>query len=601
MTLTLHSGREQLAARQAGIILAQGAKQTHTRTFWASRKVRPENIIYLFTGVDHYLAILYPLEYPTKVTPRVSFHLILLVWGLGLVASALGGLQLLGGNSPWHTCRSTAIFKPPAPATWTIAALDVGLLFLLPVSALSFIYLKIFIVARSNSRDIRRQSFNAVSLPTADGASHMDVSVADEHHGAHSGHQANNGLDSNGVSPPPPKTVVAHFEETPAAANGAAVRLRKLGSSSFDAGGYSASAITMTVLEPGAEISSSSPSIDNCGTSRMDRSGRKTESQPGDSDKRVEETKTLAGCRRESKFLSASTPISVSSGNNYLAPPPLNPILHKSRAPKLSLLRHSNGGVFATPVSSSLEAGPPPALPEVSETPPTPTVVSPNYPPSLATPSASPLVALHRRQRPRNRSVLSSQASEHSQASSMSGGCLVPNAITGSQGSLASSGRASVGSSSNNMPTPKRKCSFSSFSECRMLEEDGARHHTFLFSIEAPSPPASPGNTPPKDGGDLNDDDVSASPNPNLLLTASQRRRRFSQASLTSDFSSASSATPWTSKHSTDSTLRVGSASFDVDDGAHDGDDEHDVGNASPRHGRLRKSGSILSITSQVG
>ena len=42
------------------------------------------------------------------------------------------------------------------------------------------------------------------------------------------------------------------------------------------------------------------------------------------------------------------------------------------------------------------------------------------------------------------------------------------------------------------MLTPKRKCSFSSFSECRLLEEDGENHHTFLFSIEAPSPPPTP-------------------------------------------------------------------------------------------------------------
>ena len=48
------------------------------------------------------------------------------------------------------------------------------------------------------------------------------------------------------------------------------------------------------------------------------------------------------------------------------------------------------------------------------------------------------------------------------------------------------------GSNGLGMLTPKRKCSFSSFSECRLLEEDGENHHTFLFSIEAPSPPPTP-------------------------------------------------------------------------------------------------------------
>ena len=36
--------------------------------------------------------------------------------------------------------------------------------------------------------------------------------------------------------------------------------------------------------------------------------------------------------------------------------------------------------------------------------------------------------------------------------------------------------------------TPKRKCSFSSFSECRYVTADGGKTKTFLFSIEAASP-----------------------------------------------------------------------------------------------------------------
>ncbi len=86
----------------------------------------------------------------------------------------------------------------------------------------------------------------------------------------------------------------------------------------------------------------------------------------------------------------------------------------------------------------------------------------------------------------------------------------------GNGGGSEASASASAAASSNG-GTPRRKCSFSSFSECRLLEvglsdddeEDkkssnsanGAtngsgnpreRHHTFLFSIEAPSPPPSP-------------------------------------------------------------------------------------------------------------
>ena len=65
------------------------------------------------------------------------------------------------------------------------------------------------------------------------------------------------------------------------------------------------------------------------------------------------------------------------------------------------------------------------------------------------------------------------------------------------QGKLQASAQATPSGGGNGpvslgMLTPKRKCSFSSFSECRLLEEDGENHHTFLFSIEAPSPPATP-------------------------------------------------------------------------------------------------------------
>ena len=44
------------------------------------------------------------------------------------------------------------------------------------------------------------------------------------------------------------------------------------------------------------------------------------------------------------------------------------------------------------------------------------------------------------------------------------------------------------------MMTPKRKCSFSSFSECRYVV-DGGKTTTFLFSIETPSHPHSQDTT----------------------------------------------------------------------------------------------------------
>ena len=67
---------------------------------------------YLSVGVDQYLAILYPLEYSTKVTRRSSWKLVSLVWILGLGASVLGSLQLTVSHSPWAACRHALKTRP---------------------------------------------------------------------------------------------------------------------------------------------------------------------------------------------------------------------------------------------------------------------------------------------------------------------------------------------------------------------------------------------------------------------------------------------------------------------------------------------------------
>jgi hypothetical protein len=162
-------------------------------------------------------------------------------------------------------------------------------------------------------------------------------------------------------------------------------------------------------------------------------------------------------------------------------------------------------------------------------------------------------------------------------------GVLGVSNIGGSGGSI-----YGVGTSGSGTVTPKRKCSFSSFSECRLLEEGGSKHHTFLFSIEAPSPPP----TPQMPLGGSSDPHLDV-PNPNLLLTASQRRRRFSQASLSAASTTSTNFSPWVSRNSSCSPS-CSMVRLDVIGG-----DEGD-GGAAERQGRLRKSGSIMSLTSQV-
>ena len=57
----------------------------------------------LFSGVDQYLAILDPLEYPFKATKVVSWQMISLVWGLSLTSSLGTAFQMVTAarHSPW--------------------------------------------------------------------------------------------------------------------------------------------------------------------------------------------------------------------------------------------------------------------------------------------------------------------------------------------------------------------------------------------------------------------------------------------------------------------------------------------------------------------
>ena len=105
------------------------------------------------SGVDQYLAILYPLEYSTKVTRLMSWLLIGLVWGFGVLASVLGSLKLVSASSPWASCR-VALKTPEGDAVngdlgsrWWLAGINAAL-YVVPLCLLSFIYLRIFFVAR---------------------------------------------------------------------------------------------------------------------------------------------------------------------------------------------------------------------------------------------------------------------------------------------------------------------------------------------------------------------------------------------------------------------------------------------------------------------
>ena len=122
---------------------------------------------------------------------------------------------------------------------------------------------------------------------------------------------------------------------------------------------------------------------------------------------------------------------------------------------------------------------------------------------------------------------------------------------------------------------------------------------TFLFSIEAPSPPPTPvvGPEPAEhllSPGLMGVPGSGGSTNPNM--SANQRRRRFSHASpLNSATPSLSTLTSRRSNCSfaNNSSLRVGVPAGDELD-----EEEEEE---ARRNRRVRRSASILSMTSQVG
>ena len=122
---------------------------------------------------------------------------------------------------------------------------------------------------------------------------------------------------------------------------------------------------------------------------------------------------------------------------------------------------------------------------------------------------------------------------------------------------------------------------------------------TFLFSIEAPSPPPTP-VVGPEPSDHLLSPGLPAVPGPaggnpkqQPILSANQRRRRFSHAS---PLNATPSSSMLASRRSTRSSLRVGTAP--EEEGGDELDEEEEE---AIRNRRVRRSASILSMTSQVG
>ena len=465
------------------------------------------------SGVDQYLAILYPLEYSTKVTRLMSWLLIGLVWGFGVLASVLGSLKLVSLSSPWTSCRvalKTADGGGHVVSRWWLAGIN-AVLYMAPLCLLSFIYLRIFFVARKNSRKIRRKNTSSVRM-NAEALSGGNLDCDED-----------GGVEGN-----------PEFEMSSIYGSGAGPHH------------CSSHAAPAGMRKASYEFSISFGKAEKGKATNMN--GRKRK-------KRVVSVPSMS-C--------PATVFDEDSTGNQLAPP-----LRQQRlsSPKRKGASNGHAGLDATVSCPSAAA-------EVEE------------------------VKKRRIRKPKLRynKSLASTASASSKENSLDS------------------------SSCSLTPTPKRKCSFSSYSECRLVEEEGeggdgaAKHQTFLFSIEAPSPPPTPvvypepaehllspglmGVPAPGASGGGGGGGGGTSPRQNCNLSAHQRRRRFSHAS---PLNAAPSQSTLASRRSNCSSANNSSLGVGVSqrEGGNDLDAEEEE--EAIRNRRVRRSASILSMTSQVG
>ncbi|XP_062287462.1 trace amine-associated receptor 7e-like [Scomber scombrus] len=107
-------------------------------------------------SVDRYVAIVDPLHYPTKVTKRIVTICICLCW----ICSVFYGIILLYDNlkqpGRYNSCYGECVVN-------ITGAVDLVLAFIIPISVIVVLYMRVFVVAVSQARAMR-SSITAVSI-----------------------------------------------------------------------------------------------------------------------------------------------------------------------------------------------------------------------------------------------------------------------------------------------------------------------------------------------------------------------------------------------------------------------------------------------------
>ncbi|XP_038577902.1 trace amine-associated receptor 4-like [Micropterus salmoides] len=110
-------------------------------------------------SVDRYVAICDPLHYPTKITAKRVQILVFLCWGYSVFNSVMFLYDNLKQPGKYNSCYGECVIN-------IVGAAGVILNFIIPISAIIILYVRVFAVAVSQARAMRSH-ITAVTLKSS--------------------------------------------------------------------------------------------------------------------------------------------------------------------------------------------------------------------------------------------------------------------------------------------------------------------------------------------------------------------------------------------------------------------------------------------------